>query len=85
MNTRRIRFTTICSLAATCLMFPPTRATATTFLHNVIGGNSDGRSPWGQVTLSGSALYGMALQGGSIGGGTIFSMNTDNTGFGVTP
>ena len=52
-------------------------------LHIFTGGASDGSSPLGSLTLSGSKLYGMTAQGGSSGNGTIFSMNTDGTGFGL--
>ena len=82
MNTRRrIRFTSILSLATACLMLPPARAAATTILHNFIG-NSDGWTPWGSLTLSGSTLYGMTNRGGSSGDrGTVFRVNTDGTGY----
>jgi uncharacterized repeat protein (TIGR03803 family) len=42
---------------------------------------TDGASPYGDLTLSGSKLYGMTENGGLYGDGTIFSMNTDGTGF----
>ena len=35
----------------------------------------------GSLTLSGSTLYGMTLSGGANGNGTIFSINTDGSGF----
>ena len=60
----------------------PTRA-ATMILHNFTGGASDGREPYGSLTLSGSKLYGMTIVGGSSNAGTVFSMNTDGTGFGL--
>lgn len=50
-------------------------------LHNFTGGASDGASPSGSLTLSGAKLYGMTGGGGSRGEGTIFSMNTDGTGY----
>jgi len=40
-----------------------------------------GAVPWGVLTLSGSTLYGMTSQGGTSDNGTIFSVNTDGTGF----
>ncbi|MGA2223924.1 MAG: choice-of-anchor tandem repeat GloVer-containing protein [Syntrophobacteraceae bacterium] len=42
---------------------------------------SDGASPRGSLTLSGSTLYGMTLQGGAASSGTIFKINTDGTGY----
>ena len=42
--------------------------------------NSDGGDPWG-LTLSGSTMYGSCRLGGGSGGGTLFSLNTDGTGF----
>ena len=61
------------------LLATPARA-ATTVLHNFIGGISDGATPEGSLTLSGTKLYGMTSSGG-FGNGVIFSMNTDGTGF----
>lgn len=47
--------------------------------------NSDGAHPinGSGLTLSGSLLYGTAFEGGSSGYGTVFSVNTDGTGFTV--
>jgi uncharacterized repeat protein (TIGR03803 family) len=45
------------------------------------GINSDGANPLGGLILSGSSLYGTAVQGGTAGYGTVFSFNTDGTGF----
>lgn len=42
---------------------------------------SDGRNPFGSLTLSGSTFYGMTTGGGSNGYGAIFSMNIDGSGF----
>jgi uncharacterized repeat protein (TIGR03803 family) len=50
-------------------------------LHNFVGGTTDGEQPFGALTLSGSKLYGMTRLGGSSGTGTLFSVNTDGTGF----
>ncbi len=50
-------------------------------LHNFAGGANDGSCPLGSLIQSGSTLYGMTLLGGSYGNGTIFKINTDNTGF----
>jgi uncharacterized repeat protein (TIGR03803 family) len=55
---------------------------ATTILHNFDFSVSNGATPSGSLTLSGSTLYGMTEQGGSsLVYGTIFRMNTDGTGF----
>jgi uncharacterized repeat protein (TIGR03803 family) len=43
--------------------------------------NNDGALPNGGLTLSDNILYGTAAQGGSGGNGTVFSVNTDGTGF----
>jgi uncharacterized repeat protein (TIGR03803 family) len=53
-------------------------------LYSFSGGsfiNSDGALPQGSLVLSGSKLYGSATEGGANGRGTIFSINTDGTGF----
>ncbi|MGA2028965.1 MAG: choice-of-anchor tandem repeat GloVer-containing protein, partial [Verrucomicrobiota bacterium] len=42
--------------------------------------NSDGENP-GRLLLSGNTLYGAATMGGTNGSGTVFSINTDGTGF----
>ena len=41
----------------------------------------DGACPGGVLALSGNTLYGTARFGGAAGNGTIFSVNTDGTGF----
>lgn len=43
--------------------------------------NSDGSAPMSGMTLSGSTLYGTTYLGGSAGDGTVFSVNTDGSGF----
>ncbi len=45
--------------------------------------NWDGASPLSDMVLSGNTLYGTAALGGVYGQGTIFSMNTDGSGFTV--
>ena len=42
---------------------------------------TNGEWPFGDVTLSGSTLYGMTLYGGADAIGNIFSINADGTGF----
>ena len=73
--------TAILGLAAALLIFPPARAT--TILHSFTGASNDGSNSYGSVTLSGTKLYGMTQSGGSGSVGTVFSMNTDGTGFGL--
>ena len=51
-----------------------------TTLHNFTGG-SDGAFPEGSLILSGSTLYGTTLSRGVSGYGTVFSLNTDGSGF----
>jgi uncharacterized repeat protein (TIGR03803 family) len=45
------------------------------------GGATDGANPYGSVALSGNKLYGTTRLGGSANAGTVFSVNTDGTGF----
>jgi uncharacterized repeat protein (TIGR03803 family) len=45
--------------------------------------NSDGAAPYASLILSGNTLFGTAQVGGSLGSGTVFSLNTDGTGFTV--
>jgi len=52
-----------------------------TNLHEFIGGNNDGLSSFGSLTLSGSTLFGMTLQGGSNNNGVIFRMKTDGSSY----
>ncbi len=51
-------------------------------VHNFIGG-SGGLHPDGRLTVVGSTLFGTTSTGGPGGTGTIFSMNTDGSGFQV--
>ena len=80
-----IRSTTVCALAlaAATLLIPASARAADTILHNFTASGSDGNLPPGSLTLSGSNLYGMTNSGGSGSEGTIFSLNTDGSGFGV--
>ena len=54
-----------------------------TLLHSFAGGTNDGVNPYGGLTLSGSALYGLTSGGGGYGQGLAFQINTDGTGFTV--
>ena len=50
-----------------------------TLLHSFTG--DDGMAPTGSLVLGGTTLYGMASSGGELGYGTIFSLQTDGSGF----
>ncbi|MFC2149706.1 choice-of-anchor tandem repeat GloVer-containing protein [Candidatus Auribacterota bacterium] len=50
-------------------------------LHSFAGGGDDGSSPRGELTFSGSDLYGMTRLGGDSDYGVIFSMDTEGGGF----
>jgi uncharacterized repeat protein (TIGR03803 family) len=52
-------------------------------LHSFAGSPFDGANPHGDLTLSGSTLYGMTLGGGAMLSGTIFKINMDGTGYQV--
>jgi len=57
-----------------------TNGTGFTNLYSFTDG-SDGAGPQAGLILSGSVLYGTASQGGSSDYGTVFSINTNGTGF----
>jgi uncharacterized repeat protein (TIGR03803 family) len=52
-------------------------------LHSFAGGASDGKTPFGSLTPSGSTLFGLTSSGGTSGPGTVFRINADGTGFGL--
>lgn len=58
-----------------------TDGTGFTNLHFFAGYPNDGSIPLGGLVLSGNTLYGTASAGGPSGYGTIFSINTDGTGY----
>ncbi|MBP9870175.1 MAG: hypothetical protein KBC53_01585 [Nitrosomonas sp.] len=58
-----------------------TDGTGYTLLHQFTGGVNDGMQPFSGLTLSGSVLYGVTNRGGDSNLGTIYSINTDGTGF----
>lgn len=51
-------------------------------LHSFAGA-ADGQTPFAQLTLSGTTLYGSTLDGGSAGLGVLFAIGTDGSGFDV--
>ena len=50
---------------------------------SVLGTNSDGNRPQGDLVRDSSTLYGTARYGGTNGNGTIFKINTQGSGFTV--
>lgn len=57
-----------------------TNGSGFTNLYSFSGGN-DGATPYGALTVSGHTLYGTTKEGGGATVGTIFSINTDGSGF----
>ncbi len=65
-----------------------TNGTAYSILHAFTGvvfppANTEGAHPFGSLALTGGTLYGAATQEGSLGNGTLFSVNTNGSGFTV--
>jgi uncharacterized repeat protein (TIGR03803 family) len=54
-----------------------------TNLVNFTGGTTNGANPYGGLTLVGSRFYGMTRVGGTANLGTIYSLNTDGSGYSV--
>ncbi len=52
-----------------------------TAIDPVTGTNLDGATPWGGLVLSGDTLYGTTSAGGAGGNGTVYSLNTNGSGF----
>jgi uncharacterized repeat protein (TIGR03803 family) len=57
--------------------------TGYTLLHEFAGATDDGATPFGNLILSGSTLYGMTYYGGANDKGTIFKMQEDGTGYSI--
>ncbi|HEY1379480.1 MAG TPA: choice-of-anchor tandem repeat GloVer-containing protein [Gemmataceae bacterium] len=71
-----------CALVVLAGLLPTTPASAqVVILHSFAGGVSDGQSPNGSLTLSGSTFYGMTEAGGAFGDGTVFQIGADGTGY----
>ena len=68
------------SLSAGMVFSIQTNGTGFTNLHNFSNG-SDGAAPQGVLVLSGNTLYGTAGAGGTSRYGTVFSIQTNGTGF----
>ena len=60
-----------------------TDGTGYALLHEFLGGPGDGGTPFGALIHDGTTLYGMTRNGGASELGTIFSINTDGSGFAV--
>ena len=58
-----------------------TNGSGFTLLHEFADGADDGQYPEAPLTLSGSTLYGTTTRGGNNNLGTVFSINTDGSGF----
>ncbi len=52
-----------------------------TLLHEFAGGGSDGAKPFSALLIESGVIYGTTTKGGDNNIGTIFSMNTNGTGF----
>jgi len=59
----------------------PVFAQVLTTLHSFAFTNTDGAQPYAGLTVSGNALFSTTKFGGSTGSGTVFTVNTDGTGF----
>lgn len=53
----------------------------TSLLTGLYETNDDGANPMSGLILGGSKLYGASFNGGGFNGGTVFSINSDGTGF----
>jgi uncharacterized repeat protein (TIGR03803 family) len=53
----------------------------TKILHNFLGPPSDGANPAASLMLTNETLYGTTSGGGALDKGTVFSVNTDGSGF----
>src|SRR5258707_7507575 len=62
-------------------LIPAGRVTAETYtiLHRF--NESEGRTPWANLVVSGNTLYGTTSQGGGSDNGTLFAVNTDGRDF----
>lgn len=59
-----------------------TNGTGYTVLHHFDGSNpNDGANPWGTPVWDENMLYGLTYGGGRTNNGTVFSVNTDGSGF----
>lgn len=60
-----------------------TNGTDFSIVHDFAGGTNVGGSPEGGLVISGNTLYGSASARGSGGISTVFSVNTDSSGFAI--
>jgi uncharacterized repeat protein (TIGR03803 family) len=59
----------------------PLSAQVLTLLHSFVYATNDGAQPYAGLTASGTTLFGTTKFGGSTGNGSVFSLNTDGSGF----
>ncbi|QQG41874.1 MAG: hypothetical protein HYV90_01010 [Candidatus Woesebacteria bacterium] len=84
MGRRIVRLAFFLVVSIAFLSFASRVNAAVTLLHEFAGGPSDGATPYyGSLAGSGTKLYGITYAGGSAGLGTIFSMNTDGSGYSI--
>ena len=67
--------------AVIALLLVSGQAKAQTFTTLLTFNGTNGADPMGDLTLSGTTLYGMTEGGGTTGDGNIFSIGTDGSGF----
>jgi uncharacterized repeat protein (TIGR03803 family) len=60
-----------------------TDGTGFAVLHSFAGGATDGRLPLGRLVIDGTDLYGTTVNGGDSDEGTVFTLKTDGSGFGL--
>src|ERR1041384_3313068 len=77
----RFAFYAITALALTGVVPGHARAQAYSVLHNL--NTNDGWNAHSQLVLSGTTLYGTADSGGTSNAGTLFRLNTGDSGFSV--
>ena len=78
---RKSNFLTIMAIALLALLSTSLHAQKITVLHNFDCSPTDGKVPAARLLLSGNTLYGTTSIGGSNNNGTVFSVNTDGTGY----
>ena len=71
----------LAAVALVALILSSGTASAQTLTTLLSFSGSNGSSPYGDLTLSGSSLYGMTMGGGANTGGNLFTIGTDGTNF----
>ncbi len=80
-GTPTISGTTLYGMAFRTIYKINTNGSNFTVIHHFAGGTTDGDEAYSSLTLAGDKLYGMTRNGGADNRGTIFSVNTDGSGF----